>query len=416
MSGDFATLLRDLGGLYWARKLYPSGSSLTRRAAEKVAASLERLGHPVRLARLGADLVVEDETVGDPPAALRGLFADLSARGHEALHLEGGIGPGEWEEWIERLVAGGDLPRGGKIRVGGFRLEGAADPALAELAADYLALMPGVEDSLRSLAAEQAEGLARAQEMVQAIAGRLAAGEELFRPIRELKTHDQYTFTHALNVCVLSAAMAQALGLPRDRANGVALAALCHDLGKERLPPEVLNKPARLTPEELAVLRRHPEEGARLLLGLGEVDPLLPVVAYQHHRGIGGQGYPDDPAAGPVHPVSLLVSVADVYDALRTVRPYRSARSAEVACTVLLEDVRRGHLHREYVSTLVGILGLLQPGRRVRLGDGRSGEVEEEGARDRLRPVVRTEDGSTVDLSREPTAWLAAVEEPPDPA
>ncbi|MBE0618874.1 MAG: HD domain-containing protein [Proteobacteria bacterium] len=417
MEQEQAAFLRDLGGLYRARRLYPAGNDLIRRAAEKAAESLARLGRTVRIARLGEHVVVEDHTLEETPSALRGLLQDLWSRGQEAVQIEPDAGARELEEWVERLVAGGEVPLGGSIRAGVFRLDSPApDPKLAALAAGYLSLLPGVEEAIEGLAAGKSGGLLRAEEMVRAIAARLAAGDELFRPIRELKSHDEYTFTHALNVCVLSAAMAQALGLAQERVNAVALAALSHDLGKEKVPPELLNKPGRFTPEEKVVMDRHPLNGAQMLLKLGRVDPLLPVVAYQHHRGADGRGYPDQAGGGPAHPASLLVSVADVYDALRTVRPYRPARSAEVAFNVLLGDARRGHLHGAYVSAFAGLLGLLEPGRRVQLGDGRAAVVVERGTQDSLRPVLLTDGGGTVDLLKARESWIEAVAEEPGAA
>lgn len=412
LRSEVAAFLRDLSGLYRARRLYPAGNELISAAARKAAASLASAGGTVRIARLGEDVVVEDLTLREAPWALGALLRDLGARGQESVQLEPGAEAAELEEWVDRLVTGGELPRGGKIRAGVFALgTPGLDPELAELAAGYLALLPGVEEALQGLAAGKSQGLRRAEEMVRAIATRLAAGEELFRPIRELKSHDQYTFTHALNVCVLSAAMAEAQGLPEEGVNAVALAALCHDLGKEKVAPEILNKPGPLTPEEKRIMDRHPVDGARMLLGLGSPDPLLPVVAYQHHRGAHGNGYPREAAAGPCHPASLLVSVADVYDALRTIRPYRPARSAEVAFNAILEDTRRGYLHATYVSAFAGLLGLLEPGRRVRLWDGRAAVVLERGAPDRLRPVVQADGGETVDLAARREGWIEAVEE-----
>jgi putative nucleotidyltransferase with HDIG domain len=410
--GEVMVFLRDLAGLYRSRKLYPAGNELIRAAAHKAAASLARVGGTVRIARLGEDIVVEDCTLGEPPPALAALLREMGARGHESVQVEPGAGAEELGEWVERLVTGAELPLGGAIRAGVLALDAPAlDPEMAELAAGYLALLPGVEETLQGLAAGKSVSLRRAEEMVRAIATRLAAGEELFRPIRELKSHDQYTFTHALNVCVLAAAMAETQGLPEEGVNAVALAALCHDLGKEKVPAEILNKPGRLTPEERLVMDRHPVDGARMLLELDRSHPLLPVVAYQHHRGADGQGYPAAAAAGPCHPASLLVSVADVYDALRTIRPYRPARSAEVAFNAILQDTRRGYLHPTYVGAFAGLLELLEPGRRVRLGDGRAAVVLEAGVPDRLRPLVQVDGGPTLDLAAQPDGWIEAVEE-----
>lgn len=334
-----------------------------------------------------------------------------------ALHAE------EPEPWgslvLDRLAARGpELAPGAYLAL--LDLVHRAAPGLLERRAEVLeqVLRDGTE-RLRSLdpaGRDQLLAFALAHEaaLVEPALRALAEDERISvrRFLTDLLSAFSPAATPVLVARLRSAAMAQALGLARERVNSVALAALCHDLGKEKMPPEILNKPFRLTPEKSAVMARHPVEGARLLLRLGRVDPLLPVVAHQHHRGVDGQGYPADPTAGRVHPVSLLVSVADVYDALRTARPYRAARSAEEAFNVLLADAGRGHLPRAYVSTLAGILGLLGPGRPVCLGDGRRGVVVEAGLQDALCPAVQTDDGTTVDLARERGTWLAALQEP----
>src|SRR5262249_54947566 len=135
--------------------------------------------------------------------------------------------------------------------------------------------------------------------------------------------------THSLNVSVLSMALAEFLGMgPADvRAFGVA--GLLHDLGKVRIPIEVLTKTGKLTPDERVLMNRHPVEGARLILESEEDLDLAAVVAYEHHIMLNGLGYPQVRYRRPCHEASNLVHVCDVYDALRTRRPYRDAWPVE---------------------------------------------------------------------------------------
>src|SRR4030065_2853027 len=96
----------------------------------------------------------------------------------------------------------------------------------------------------------------------------LTCGRELFDPIRELKDFDDYTFTHALNVCVLSSALARALRISEEMINAIAMAALCHDLGKKEVPKEILNFNGPLGPDERLLIEKHSCWGARLLLDI----------------------------------------------------------------------------------------------------------------------------------------------------
>ena len=173
--------------------------------------------------------------------------------------------------------------------------------------------------------------LVEAETVVRALSVAMHGEAQVVMPLIQLKEYDQYTTTHSLNVSVLTMALAEYLGLtPREvRAYGVA--GLLHDLGKVRVPIEILNKPGKLTDEERAVMQKHPSDGARLILASEQKLDLAAVVAYEHHIMIDGGGYPCRHFGRPCHQGSLLVHVCDVYDALRTNRPYRDAWEAEKA-------------------------------------------------------------------------------------
>lgn len=413
--------LWDLGALYRARRMYPSGNELVARAAAKAAESLARWGRRVRIARVGEELLVEDRTLADPPPSLKALVNRLAVAGREGVHLDVEAGAEEFEAWMECVIAG-DVAQwsGGHIRIGSLVLgqTPASSTRLAQAAAGYLSLIPQVQEALTELSQEKAGGLSRAREIVRAIASQLATGEEIVSPIRDLKAHDDYTFTHALNVCVISVAMCRGLGLEKGLVDAISLAALCHDVGKEKVPAEILNKRGALDPGEKAVMDRHPVEGAALLLNLSEaVEPLLPIVAYEHHIGADGSGYPARPSRRRAHPASQLVAVADVYDALRTIRAYQEPRDALTAFSVMLERGRDGALPERFLGVFAKILDVLRPSDPVILSDGRRARVLERRDRAPLRPLVEVEGGSVLDLGRCRDVWLQRIvdagDEPP---
>jgi putative nucleotidyltransferase with HDIG domain len=144
-------------------------------------------------------------------------------------------------------------------------------------------------------------------------------------PLLKLKSFDQYTTTHSINVSVLSMALAEALGLNARDVRIMGVAGLLHDLGKVRVPPEILSKPGSLSPEERELLERHPSDGARIILNSDRRLTLPAAVAFEHHIMINGGGYPRRHFARDCHYASTVVHVCDVYDALHTDRPYRAA-------------------------------------------------------------------------------------------
>jgi putative nucleotidyltransferase with HDIG domain len=170
--------------------------------------------------------------------------------------------------------------------------------------------------------------LLEAYGVVRSLSLAMHGGQAMVMPLLQLKEFDQYTTTHSMNVSVLTMALGEFLGVAPGAVRGFGLAGLLHDLGKVRIPKEILSKPGKLTPQERAVVEAHPADGARMILEGNEPLDLAAVVAYEHHRYHDGGGYPHVHYPRDAHQASRLVHVCDVYDALRTRRPYREAWSS----------------------------------------------------------------------------------------
>ena len=162
-----------------------------------------------------------------------------------------------------------------------------------------------------------------------------------------LKKYDNYTFTHMVNVSALAMAQARALNIDGPLLREFGFAALMHDIGKVNTPLEVLNKPGKLTNEEFDVMKRHVVDGAHILRRTPEMPALAPIVAFEHHLQAGSQrlsGEDRQPEAEPLH--DDRVSIADVFDALRSNRPYREgmatvASAASWASRAIRRSTRR---------------------------------------------------------------------------
>jgi len=412
--------LHSLGALFRIRRIYAPGTKQVLQSARQASQKLAEWGRPVRITFLGSDTIVEDRRIENLPASFRALFQSLQHLGFESVQIEADAGEDDLTAWIENVVSRGRPPyRGSKIVAGSLNLERRADPdsVLTQAVMGYMGFLAEAQEVLSDLESKKPEGLVRAREVVCAIVARLAVGRELFEPIREMKNFDDYTFTHALNVCVLSSALAQALQISDEMVSAIAMAALCHDLGKKEVPKEILNYNGPLAPEQWLLMQRHPSCGARLLLdipGVESANPLLPVVAYQHHMGANQSGYPKLQRNLPQHTLhfaSHLVAIADVFDALRTVRPYRPAFSVTKTATILIKDAWAGKLHMEYVSRFLSLLNVLTPGRRVLLSDGSSGMIVEIHTGYPLCPIVSDEHGQIRDLSKPSAPTISGIKE-----
>lgn len=182
--------------------------------------------------------------------------------------------------------------------------------------------------------------LMEAEAVVRSLAVAMHGDSQMVLPLVQMKEFDQYTTTHSLNVSVLTMALAEHLRLPAADVRTFGVAGLLHDLGKVRIPKDILVKPGKLTDAEREVMQRHPVDGARLIVASDKNLDLAAVVAYEHHIMIDGGGYPKPHYGRCCHHASELVHVCDVYDALRTNRPYRAAWESERVLTYL--DERAG--------------------------------------------------------------------------
>jgi putative nucleotidyltransferase with HDIG domain len=171
--------------------------------------------------------------------------------------------------------------------------------------------------------------LVEAEAIVRSLSVAMHGDRQVILPLLQLKEFDQYTTTHSMNVAVLTMGLAEYFGFGAVDVRAFGVAGLLHDIGKIRIPIEVLTKPGRLTAAERRLMNTHPAEGARIILDSEESLDLAAVVAYEHHVMINGGGYPAFRYPRECHRASKLVHVCDVYDALRTRRPYRDSWPAE---------------------------------------------------------------------------------------
>lgn len=408
--------LNNLGALFRMRRIYPQGSKQVLQSAKQAHHRLAEWGRPVRITLLGQDLIIEDRRIDPIPFSFQAFFQSLQQLGFETIQIDMDAQAEDLVDWIEHIVSKDRTPyQSPKIVAGSMNLQQRTSPQslLTRSIMGYLGFLAEAQGILTDLEARKPEGIVRAREVVCTIVSRLAIGRELFEPIRQLKNFDDYTYTHALNVCILSSALARALRLSEEMVNTIAMAGLCHDLGKKEISKEILNQKGVLQPEEWRLMERHPFLSAKLLLEIPNVEtnyPLLPVVAYQHHMGFNQSGYPRVQHRMPFYPLhfaSQLVAVSDVYDALRTVRPYRPALSTAKAATILIRDAFAGKLNKDYVSSFLLLLNVLSAGRRVILSDGTKGMIVETQTGRPLCPMIGDEQGRVFDLSEPsaPTIW-----------
>ena len=220
--------------------------------------------------------------------------------------------------------------------------------------------------------------------------------------IMDLKSYDDYTFSHSLSVAVLTAALAQGMGISGSDVRRIAKSAMLHDIGKTSIPLEIVNKPSRLDLTEFAIMKNHSSAGYDYLAQAvvsNQDDELLRSVLH-HHEKMDGSGYPYGINGDKIPLWSRIVAVADVYDALTSNRPYRIPMHAGEAIEYLMGG-SGSQFDYDVVATFLKKVEIFPIGTKIELSNGQMAVVYNN--ENSLRPVVMlTPKGQLLDLGRDP--------------
>ncbi len=164
----------------------------------------------------------------------------------------------------------------------------------------------------------------------------LEENDALAVDVGALKVSDEYTFKHSVDVASMGMIIAKNRGLSTKEVQQIGVSGLLHDLGKSRIPNEILNKPGRLTEEEFEVMKTHPVLGYNMIKDKPELSTATKLGVLQHHEKMNGNGYPLKLQGDQITPFARILSVADIYDALVTERPYKDAFSPRDAVEMIM--------------------------------------------------------------------------------
>jgi putative nucleotidyltransferase with HDIG domain len=377
MSGDPVRFLGAFAQALAAMTLYKEGHPAREKAVDQAYKELRDLQAIVLQAGftfLGDEIVFGRQPLRELKAWDWG--ARLSQAGVQRLEFADEVTRDDFETFLDEVLARLTLSaidsteirpqRRTSIRFGAVGLKGESE-ALASMPIPTATLgysLSDEADTLRWLQEEtKTKGivpLVEAEAVVRSLSVAMHGDRQVMLPLLQLKEFDQYTTTHSMNVAVLTMGLAEFLGFGPGDVRSFGVAGLLHDIGKIRIPIDVLTKPGRLTPAERRLMNTHPAEGARVILDSEESLDLAAIVAYEHHVMINGGGYPSFRYPRECHRASKLVHVCDVYDALRTRRPYREAWPAEQVLAYL--EGRAGQeFDPELVATFANMMRQWEP-------------------------------------------------------
>jgi putative nucleotidyltransferase with HDIG domain len=230
---------------------------------------------------------------------------------------------------------------------------------------------------------------------------------DILHSLNKLRSVDEYTYTHSLNVGILAMMLARWLRLDENGIRQACYAGVLHDIGKTRVSSEILNKPGKLTEAEFDEIKRHSAEGYMILQNNPTISEHIRQGVLMHHERIDGTGYPTGATAGKIHINGKIIAIADIFDAMVSDRCYHK-RDCPFDVLEHFETQGLGHLDSKYMAIFIQKMSAYFIGEMVSLSDGRQAEVIFVNSFQLSRPVVKVED-QVIDLTREKDLNITAL-------
>jgi putative nucleotidyltransferase with HDIG domain len=392
-------LLRRLAAAIRGAQLYAPGHPLVIRsitALTETLANAHQTMPSVTIGIVGDDLVVGDIPIRDAAATMGELMRRVQHAGIERIVIDRGVQSDEIVRLVETVSRSdsGDqtaaLSRLPHIRVGRLQVDEQTETGVGDIATFrrlYDDAVKVAETLWESTGVEGIPDADAARGMVDSLAQAVAQNRTALLALTALKNYDNYTFTHMVNVSILTMGQARGVGIDGPLLREFGLAALMHDIGKVKTPNEILNKPDKLTEQEYDILKRHTVDGAQILRKTPEMPTLAPVVAFEHHLRADGTGYPSAQRT-QLNLATTLCGIADVYDAMRSQRVYQPAFPTDRILAVLQRNDGK-QFDQHLVRRFVQLVGIYPVGNMVRLYNGEIAVVMKAHAPDPYRPRVR---------------------------
>jgi HD-GYP domain-containing protein (c-di-GMP phosphodiesterase class II) len=344
-------------------------------------------------------LVVNDIPMMSQHASIGNLIGACHRRDVNGIVFQRGVALKDVEHLVELLAAEpGDVDAAGgmaaelsargvrRISIERLRSTGGKDWRWAHSAA--LDVMRGAATDVRR---SQPLDVGSIKWSLHEIVDNVLGERSIVYGLGSMKGMDEYTFIHALHLCILAVELGRQLGLNREQLEEIGVCALLHDVGKIFVPLEILRKPGPLDNEEFAIMSLHPVRGAAVLAPEPGLTEAAALVAFEHHMHMDYSGYPKLRRARPLHMYSLMASITDVYDALTTSRPYRPAMPPHRAVALIKEQYEK-RMEPLLLRQFLAMLGPYPWGSLLRLDEKRFALVVRPNAAEPENPLARVID------------------------
>jgi putative nucleotidyltransferase with HDIG domain len=412
-NADPLAVLRGLASLRRLAGSYPAGHPMISQKLKELSdlvAELLRASSPVCIDVIRGDVFLDGVASSSEHQANQQLVSQLTALGIDSIHIHDGVGDDELlslAEFLWQFSQTGDsvtsqlAARGIRhISLGKllpldtrWRAQQWAEGPTGPLDADYAQSLLMAQQTWEDTAAGKPIDVVTVRDLVQLLIHKVARSNAALGQILAVKQYENLTYCHSVNVAMLSLLLGKHVGLDEPTMAALVEAALLHDVGKTQIPLEIVRKPGALDKNERRTIEAHTTLGAEILVQSEGLHPLTPTVALEHHRSVKGAGYPELGDAIP-HPMSQIVSVADIYEAITGARTYQDPTPPERACLILARFAG-DKLNTGLVKTFVNAITFFPVGSLVRTSRDELGLVVETTRGEPLHPVLALVDEET---------------------
>jgi putative nucleotidyltransferase with HDIG domain len=412
-SVDPLAVLRGLASLRRLAGSYPAGHPMIAQKLQEldeVIGGLLRAGSPVRIDVIRGDVFLDGVASESEGQASQQLLSQLTALGIDSIHIHEGVQRDEmlavaeflWQYTesgesmaaqlaarnVQHISLGRLLPLDTR-----WRMQKWSDAPTGPLDPDYAESLMMAQKTWEDTASGKPLDVVTVRDLVQLLIYKVARSNAALGQILAVKQYENLTYCHSVNVAMLSLLLGKQVGLDEPTLAALVEAALLHDVGKTQIPLDIVRKPGALDKNERRMIEAHTTLGAEILIQTEGLHPLTPTVALEHHRGVKGTGYPELGDAIP-HPMSQIVSVADIYEAITGARTYQAPTPPERACLIMARMAGE-KLNTGLVKKFVNTITFFPVGSLVRTNRNELGLVVETNRREPLHPVLALVDEET---------------------
>ncbi|MFC1808181.1 HD-GYP domain-containing protein [Candidatus Omnitrophota bacterium] len=404
-----ADLIKALVNAKTLYGLYSNKHKLTKEGIDSAYIMLKKALSEISeitIGVIGNEIAFDEEPYYDMSKEIHGFIESLNEIGVEKFSFLKGVHKGEFEKFITLLnIRSKDLQEGnnfntllkaenlkhiisGKIGVAEDSEGEMTDEELkAQAGESYSSGIDFLTKTLEDIGKNKPINTDTARQLVSGMISNMLKNKNLLLMLTSTKSHDESTFVHDMNVSVFTLLQAEALGLDENYLSDIGIAGLLHDVGKVAVSGDIIRKKGALDNRELQEISRHPANGAKALLDTEGISVLAAIGAFEHHMLYDLTGYPQK-CFGKLNLVSMMIGIADYYDALRSNRSYRDDVAPEEVYEGMMK-LSGEHFQPDLLNNFFSIIGVYPPGTLVELDTKAVGLVLKQSALDSKRPQVQ---------------------------